>query len=396
MSALRQVLLVARRDFLQRARSKAFLVSMLVIVGLMAAVGPLLAFENRAPAPYDVGVVGVGPAGFDSSVQSAVRLVDRRAVIHRFASRAAGEEALTSGSADVLVVDGQELVWLEEPGPQLAAIVVSALGDADRRRVMDELGLSDEDVARLLAAPSLASTTLRNPDPNAEPKKIAAYAGNLVLYISILMFGQFVLMGVMEEKSSRVIELVLSRARPRHLLAGKVIGIGALGLIQLIVLAAAALVTLSLADVADVDLTALGIRTLVAVFAWFLLGYGFFSVLYAALGATISRQEDLQGVAMIPVLFLAPGYLISFMALEAPDALLPQVASLVPPLSPLVMPIRSIAGDVPAGEVALAVALVLLATYGLIRLAGRIYQGSILRIGAKVRLREAWRAASGR
>jgi ABC-2 type transport system permease protein len=235
---------------------------------------------------------------------------------------------------------------------------------------------------------------LREPDPDAEPKRIAAYAGNLVLYISILMFGQFVLMGVMEEKSSRVVEVVLSRARPRHLLAGKVIGIGALGLIQLVVLAAAALITLSIADIADVDVAALGIRTAAVVVFWFLLGYAFFSVLYAALGATISRQEDLQGVAMIPVLFLLPGYFISFIALEEPDALVPQVASLVPPLSPLVMPIRSITGDVPTPEVVLSVVLILAATYGLIRLGGRIYKGSILRIGAKVRLREAWRAAS--
>jgi ABC-2 type transport system permease protein len=394
LSSARQVFLIARRDFLQRARSKAFLVSMLIIVGLVAAVGPLLALENRAPDPYDIGVVGTEASVLDSSLHSAVRLFDRRAIVHRYGSRATGELALDAGDVDVLLVEGREVVWLEEPARQLAAIVASAVGDTERRRVMDELGLSDDDVARLLTPSPLDSTTLREPDPEAEPRKVAAYAGNVVLYVSILMFGQFVLMGVTEEKSSRVVELVLSRAQPRHLLAGKVAGIGALGLIQLIVLSAALLVTLSVADVADVDLTGLGLEAVTVVFGWFLLGYAFFSVFYAALGATISRQEDLQGVAMIPVLFLLPGYFISFIALEEPDAAVSVVSSLVPPLSPLVMPIRSITGDVPTGEVALSVALILLATYGLIRLGGRIYKGSILRIGAKVRLREAWRAAS--
>jgi len=393
MSAVRQVFFIARRDFLQRARSKAFLVSMLIIVLLVAALGPLLALDDETPGPYDVGVVGVEPAGLEASLQSAVRLFDRRAVLHRYGSRAAGEAALQSGDADVLLVDGREVVWLEEPAPQLAAIVTGAVGETERRRVMDELGLSEDDVARLMAPSPLDSTTLREPDPEAEPRRVAAYAGNLVLYISILMFGQFVLMGVMEEKSSRVIELVLSRAQPRHLLAGKVIGVGALGLVQLVVFSVAVLIMLSLSDIADVDLTGLGLRTVATVFGWFLVGYGFFSVLYAALGATISRQEDTQGVAMIPVLFLLPGYFISFVALEDPDAAVAVVGSLVPPLSPLVMPIRSITGGVPVGEVALSVALLLVATYGLIRLGGRIYRGSILRIGARVRLREAWQAS---
>ncbi len=393
---IRQVFLIARRDFLQRARSKAFLASMLVIVGLVLVMGPLLSLQNRAPSPYDIGVVGAEPDGLDASLHSAVRLFDRRAVVHRYQSLAAAEEALDGGSVDVLLVDDQEVVWREEADPQLEAVVAAAFGDIDRRRVMAELGLTEEEASRLLSpAQQRDSSTLQEPDPDADAKKIAAYAGNVVLYISILMFGQFVLMGVMEEKSSRVVEVVLSRAQPRHLLAGKVLGIGALGLIQLVVLIVAALVTLSMADIADVDVAALGFRTAGIVLLWFFLGFAFFSVLYAGLGATISRQEDLQGVAMIPVLFLLPGYFISFIALDDPEALIARIASIVPPLSPLVMPIRTIAGSVPPEQVALAVALILLATYGIIRFAGRVYRGSILRIGAKVRLREAWRASRG-
>jgi ABC-2 type transport system permease protein len=97
---------------------------------------------------------------------------------------------------------------------------------------------------------------------------------------------------------------------------------------------------------------------------------------------------------MIPVLFLLPGYFISFLALEEPNAVLPRIASLIPPTSPMVMPVRAVAGAVPMWEVALSVAITLVATYGLVRLGGRLYRGSILRIGAKVRLREAWRAAT--
>jgi ABC-2 type transport system permease protein len=388
------VLLIARRDFLQRARSKAFLFSMLVIVGLVAAVGPLLALETRDPPPYDVGLVGSVPPGIEESLRATADLFDRKLTTRPFDTVEAGEAALASGAADVLLVDGLEMVWHEEAATQLAAIVNGSLQTLDRRRVIAELGLTADEAARLLAPAAAASRTIQEPDPDREPKRIAAYSGNVVLYISILMFGQFVMMGVMEEKASRVVEVVLSRAPPQRVLAGKVIGIGALGLIQLIVLVAAALVTLSMANVADVDLTAIGIEVAIAIVFWYLLGYTFFSVLYAGLGATVSRQEDLQSVAMIPVLFLLPGYFISFIALEDPDALIARIASLVPPTSPMVMPVRAIAGDVPIWEVALSVLITLIATYGLIRLGGRLYRGSILRIGAKVRLREAWRAAT--
>lgn len=394
MSAARQVFLIARRDFLQRARSKAFLASMLVIVGLVAAIGPLLALETRDPPPYDVGIVGSLPAGVEESLRVAAARFDRRVATRAYDTLAAGEAALTSGATDVLVVNGTELVWHEEPAAQLAAIVGGSLQTLDRQRVIDELGLTPEEEARLLAPVSLPSRTLQDPNPDAEPRRIAAYSGNVVLYISILMFGQFVMLGVMEEKASRVVEVVLSRAPPRRVIAGKVIGIGALGLLQLVVLVTAALVTLSMADVADVDLTAIGFEVALAVIFWYLLGFTFFSVLYAGLGATVSRQEDLQAVAMIPVLFLLPGYFISFIALEEPDAIIARIASLVPPTSPMVMPVRAIAGAVPLWEVVLSVLILLTATYGLVRLGGRLYRGSILRIGAKVRLREAWRAAT--
>jgi ABC-2 type transport system permease protein len=390
------VFLIARRDFVQRGRSSAFVVSMLITVGMVGLLGAFLASENTDPAPYEIGVVGAVPDGFDASLQSAVQVFDRRAMVHRYDSRAAGDEALDRGAADVLLVDGQEVVWLEEPAPELGAIVAGAVGESARRRLIAELGLSEQDVAQLLAPPPLDSTTLREPDPDSGAKEFAGYAGNLVLFFFIVMFGQFILMGVMEEKASRVVEVVLSRAQPRQLLTGKVLGIGALALIQLTVLGAVVLVTVNLTDVADVDVAALGLRVLVTVFLWFLLGWAFFSSVFAALGATVSRQEDLQGVAMIPSLLLLPGYFISFEALRDPDTVLARVASLLPPLSPMVMPVRSIVGAVPMGEVALSVALLLLATYALIRLGGRIYQGSILRIGAKVKLREAWRAAAGR
>ena len=393
MNTLRHILLVAWRDFLQRARSRAFLVSMLVIVGLVAAVGPLMAIEMRAPDPYEVGAVGSQPAGLSEALAATAGAFDREVDLTAYETLTEGEDAVEAGDAAVLIVDGRELVWDEEPSLQLASIVTSAVQGIDRQQIIVELGLTPDEATALLSPPPPEVRTLNEPDPEAGPKQVAAYAGSFILYISILMFGQFVMMGVMEEKSSRVVEVVLSRVRPHELLAGKVLGIGVLGLAQLLIMGVAALFTVSLFDIADVDLGAISLRILLWIIFWYLLGYSFFSVTYAALGATVSRQEDAQSVAMLPVMLLLPGYFISITALENPDSTIATIGSIVPPLSPLVMPIRASLTDVPLWEMLLSIVLVLAATYLLIRLAGRIYKGSILKIGAKVKLREAWKAA---
>jgi ABC-2 type transport system permease protein len=196
-----------------------------------------------------------------------------------------------------------------------------------------------------------------------------------------------------EEKASRVVEVVLSRVPAHRLLAGKVLGIGALGVIQVAVLAGAIYLAARRLLPAEA-LPALGWDLVLPVIAWFLIGFTFYAVIYAALGATVTRQEDLQGVGMIPVLLILPGYLIALMATGSPDALLVEVASFVPVTSPFVMPVRAAVAGIPAWEVAVSVAILLVTTWLTIRWAGRVYSGAILSIGQRVRLRDAWRGRS--
>src|SRR5665811_1162520 len=223
MSAIRQVFLIAWRDFLQRARRKAFMVSMLVVVAMVALVGPLIASENRAPKPYRIGVVGTSLSGLEQALDPSATAFDRAVTVGEYGSINEGETALADGDADVLLVDGARLVWNEKPNLQLAAIITSAVRSISRSRTIADLGLTAQEAARLLSQQPLDSTSLIAPAPTDTPKRIAGYAGSLLLYISILMFGQFVMLGVMEEKQSRVVEVVLSRTRPSRLLAGKVI-----------------------------------------------------------------------------------------------------------------------------------------------------------------------------
>jgi len=384
---------IARRDLVQRAKSKAFLATSLLVVGMILVLGPLIANELDDPPPYRVGVVGAADEEFGAYLDVAAASFERDAVIERFDDLAAAEQDLEFGDLNVIVVDGTEIIWLEEESSQLNSVVLFALQSIERRDIAEELGLTSDEALALLAPPAPEFRTLREPDPEAEPRRIGALIGSILLYTSILMFGQFVMMGVVEEKSSRVVEVLLSRVRPTQILVGKVIGIGLLGLAQLALLGAVVWFTLTQFSIADISLADIGRDVIVQVVFWYLVGYTFFAVIYAALGATISRQEDMQSVALIPVALLIPGYFIALLSLEDPNTTLSRVASMVPPTSPLVMPMRLAVGGVAAWEVAVALTLLAAASYGLIRLGGRVYTGAVLKLGPKVKLRDAWRAA---
>jgi len=392
MSGLRQIWYIAVRELKQRARSRAFLITMVLVVGLVLLTGQLLAHEMRDPAPSVVGIAGEAPDGIDTALGAAATAFDMDVEVRHYPDAATAERAVKDGEAEVALVDGSSLVWKKDPDVTLAAVVNGALNEIARRDEAAALGLTPEQVSALVSPTPLTNQRLEEEDPAEGPRRIGAYIGSLLLYMAILMFGQFVMMGVTEEKSSRVVEVVLSRVRPYQVLAGKVIGIGLLGLAQVVILGGAILLSLTTFEIADVSLPSLGGSILLSVVAWFLLGYAFYSVIYAALGATVSRQEDIQSVAMIPVLLLIPGFFISLVALDNPGTTLVRITSLLPPTSPMVMPTRMAVTSVPLWEVAVSVGLLLAATYGLIRLGGRIYAGAILRLGAKVRLRDAWKA----
>jgi ABC-2 type transport system permease protein len=395
VSRSRQIFELSKRDFLQRAKSRAFLFSMLLIIGLVLVVGPLLALALREPGPSTVGLVGQFAAGTEAAIEAQADLYDLPVKIAHYSTRAAGEAAIDDGDADVLATDDEELVWKDESSPRLAAIVVGGIADARRLSVADELGLSADQVASLLNPTSFTNRVLEQANDDEEAaRRIGAFVGLMLLYMSMLMFGQFVMMGVMEEKQTRVVEVVLSRVKPTQVLIGKVLGIGLLGLIQMVLLGSAIVVTVSVADLTDIDITGIGLEVFAWLIVWYLLGYTFYSFMYGALGATISRQEDMQGVAMIPVLLILPGFFIAQLAMEDPASTLSRVASIVPVWSPMVMGVRSVVSDVPVWELATSILLLVLAAYGLIRLGGRIYRGAILQTATKTKLRAAWRAAA--
>ncbi len=395
MSPARQIFELARRDFLQRAKSKAFLMSMALTVGIVFIIIPLSQLIDNDSDPTKVALVGELPTGSVAAIEQQADLLDIDIQLETYPDLAAAEQAIVDGVIDAALNGTNEIIFREESSLRLSAAITGGVATAQRQVVAGELGLTQAEVGELLFPVSFDERTIEPAETDEDQaREAAAIVGLMILYISILMFGQFVMMGVMEEKQTRVVEVVLSRVKPTQVLIGKVIGIGLLGLLQILVLGGAILITLSLVDVADIDLTGLGVETLGLLIVWYLLGYTFYSFMYGALGATISRQEDMQGVAMLPVLLILPGFFFGQMAVLEPDSWITEVSSFIPLWSPMVMAVRSTTGDVPLSHVLISVALIVATTALLIKLGGRIYRGAILQSGSKTKLRKAWRSAA--
>ena len=197
--------------------------------------------------------------------------------------------------------------------------------------------------------------------------------------------------GVVEEKASRVVEVVLSTIRPAHLLAGKVIGIGLLGLANLLLTLGIGLAVAQATGALEVDSSIVGAAALAL--AWFIVGYAFYACAFA--GALVPRQEELQSSMTPLTLTILVAFFVAFAVLEDPDGTLAHVTAFIPMTAPITMPPRIVTGDAPAWEVAASLVVTIGATMLLIPLAARIYSGGILRTGSSLKLREAWRAARG-
>jgi ABC-2 type transport system permease protein len=246
-------------------------------------------------------------------------------------------------------------------------------------------GLTQAQALGVLAPRALPVQALEPRPRNYDRNRALISISLSVLMLALLFFGQAVAQGITEEKSSRVVELLLTTVSPRRLLAGKILGIGLLGLALLFITCGTALAAGSLAGGAGLPSAAP--EAVALILLWFVLAYAFYSVAFAAVGALVSRQEDLS-TAVLPVIAVLTGafYLALIVVLTNPNGTLARVAAFVPPFSPMVVPARMVLGDMTAFELALSVMLEVIAIGGLVLLAARTYERAILRIGAPVKL----------
>ncbi|PTR28662.1 ABC-2 type transport system permease protein [Rhodococcus sp. OK519] len=391
LSPARAIALVARREFLTQVQKKSFVVSNVIV--LIAIIGGIVAASIFSGSDDDsrskVGLVG------DQSLSAALTSTGDAAgnpvEVIEVGDEKAARSQVENGDLDVAVVPGT--------GGSVTAITESEI-DAPLRVVLDgavavqaqtaALAAQGVDAAQLAESTKSAVVTvdaIDPPDPERGQRIALSTAVVILLYMQILAFGMYVAMGVVEEKSSRVVELLLSTLRPLQLLWGKVIGIGAVGLAQLTVYGVVGVGAGVATGVLTLGGTAWG--TLVGTLGWFVLGFAFFAVLYAATGSMVSRQEDVNSTAMPLTILIMAMFFAAFSAVQNPEGTLSNVLSWIPPFSAILMPLRIAAGVASGAQIAATVVLMLVVTIAMSAVAARIYQRSILRMGKTVSWREA-------
>jgi ABC-2 type transport system permease protein len=391
MTTMNQGWLVARREMRERARSRGFRISTLLMLLVVIAMVVLPGLLDTSDTTQDVGVTGARSQSLAQMLSSPGATGDTTIHLHRYDSLAAAEQALRDEKVDVLVlvVDARRLEWRGRADARLQALVTGAIQVAAVQQRAAAAGVDPATVARLLSPVPVESVQIGKAPGRSADDGTAAALMTVVLLAAIIIYGNLVLTGVVEEKSSGVVEVLLSRMPAKALLGGKVVGIGLLGFGQLAVTAVVALVASLAVD--SVDLPAVTGSVLTWVLVWFVLGYALYAMIYGALGSLASRTEDAQAVAGPVGYVLVAGYWASFLAIsEDPDGPWARLLSLFPATAPLAMPGRIALGAAAWWEPPVAAVLTLAAVAGLISFAGRVYQNAVLHTGATLHLREAW------
>jgi ABC-2 type transport system permease protein len=379
------IVLVARREVRMRMRSRVFVggtivMAVLVVVGIVAA----SLFAGRT-TPLRVGFSG-GSQALERSFTASAAALGAKVTVSDIADVTAGRAQVTAGTLDVLVI-GTSTGPTAVAKDAIPSNVESALSLAAEAARLSDAGLSPAAVASAMAL--VPVQLLQPPNPKDNENLFASLALGILLWIALGQYGNMVAQGVVEEKATRIMEILLATIQPSRLLAGKVIGIGLVGLLQLTIVGAAALVTVHVTNVAAIP--ALGVASILGDIFWFLLGFLFYATAYAAVASLVSRQEEVQSaVAPIGILQIA-AYLLVYAALPNPTGPLATVCSLLPPFAPILMAVRMADIDVPFWQVGLAIALTVASIVGLTWLAGRIYANAAMRLGTRVRFMDAFR-----
>ncbi|MGH3939668.1 MAG: ABC transporter permease [Pseudonocardiaceae bacterium] len=389
-ASARVVWLITRREFLNRVRTRSFLVSTLV---LLLVLGGYLAYITFVSAQDDQASVGLAPS---ESALSAPLLASATALGQQLeileVDGASGERMVRDGTLDAVLLGGPgsyRLVGMQTVDDTLRGIVQGALTQQVIADALRQAGVDPAEVA-VRAQVNVETLETRSEDFGARLAIGLISAG--LLYLALLIYGSTVAQGVLEEKTSRVVELLLSTVKPWQLMIGKVAGVGAAGLLQFAVIAAVGLFSARITGAIE-----LPSATPVAVLAGlvsFLLGFFVYAILFAAAGSLVSRTEELQAVTTPITLLVVVPFIAAFQVADNPTGPLVTGMSVVPFFAPILIPILISLGVAAGWQIALAAGLTVGTIAVLALVGGRIYRNSVLRTGGRVRLREALRTPS--
>jgi ABC-2 type transport system permease protein len=395
VAPLTAIRLVARRELNTRLRTRSFVVGTVVIIAVIAGYVLLQASVFGDADRSEVGLSGQASnlAAPLKAAGNALELDVQTSVVRDAAQARAKLEAdeldaVVSGNPAELTV----LVRFELD-PKLRAALTGISQQQVLTAEMAKAGVPDP--AAVLAEANKTAVQVQTIDaagPEQEQRLGIGLIMVFLLFMAISSYGALVAQGVVEEKSSRVVEILLATVRPWQLLLGKVIGLGVVGLVQMLIIAGAGLLMATTTGV--ITLSGVAASTLAWGVLWYVLGFFLYATIFAAAGSLVSRQEDAQSVLTPVTMVLTIGFVVGLnLMIQNPDSAASATLALVPLLSPILMPGRIAAGDVGGLEIALAIVLTIATVALFTWLGGRIYANAVLRTGSRMKLTDALRGS---
>lgn len=378
--------IIAEREISTKLRDKTFLAGTAITVVFLVGFFVIGAFVGDDEGKYDVAVTDPVDAGIVQAAEKLLRATgpeEAALTVEETADRDAAEALVSDGEVDAALLstnDGYVLVGDEEVPTDLSAALSAAVS---RQVVTDNAAAYDVDLAELYAGTEVTERLL---DPNAEESDArsgVAFAFALAFFMTALGFGMTISQSVVQEKESRVVEILAAAVPIRTMLWGKIVGNTLLALGQVVLLATVGLVGLAVTDRGDL-LAGIGPAVLWYVF-FFVLGFFTLASLWSVAGSLASRQEDLQATTMPGQFLLIVPYFIAVLAGDEVRT----VFSMLPVVSTMIMPGRMAEGPVPWWQIAVAITVTVAAAVVFVRIGSRLYERTLLRTSGRIGYLEA-------
>lgn len=408
MRDLRDMFVIARREFLERVRSKWFaVITVLGPIGMVAMVlvPALIAGQGADGAKVEIvdrsGVIG--KPLFDKLAQArwkpAVVPAETPDRIEMDRIRDHKINGFVTIPADALG-GGQILYRGDNASSQVVQVtlhqLVSQVVQAERGKLA---GIPQDKLDAVLARPNFDAQHTNGETEGASGMAsfLIAYMLAFILYMVITLYGVGVMRSVVQEKTSRVMELMVATVKPRSLMAGKILGVGGAGLVQITVWLAMGAITLAYREQilgafgvtgAGPALPSIAFGEVAIVLVYFILGFFFYASIYAAVGAMVSSEQDTQQVQMPVTMLLVIGVLCLQMISNDPRGSASAIMTMVPFWSSMLMPMRYVLGGATLGEVAISIAILVVSTVLIARAAAKIYRVGVLMYGKRPGVRE--------
>ena len=427
-----KVLAVIRREFVERVRTRAFVLSTLLFPVLMIGMTFLPALlERRQTEPKRLAIVDGATGEVGARVADALASAKREGTgTNRYSvTRVAAPENRVPEVRDSLVKltgttsrDGFDGVLVLDDASvasgrlEYLGVNVTSPSEMQKLETTMQVALRTERLKRAGIDPYLAMPALREVDlqtrkvtdgrlsgESGATSFIIAYLMGFVLYLALVLYGNQVMTSVVDEKSNRIAEVLVSSLSPFQLMLGKVVGVGSVGLAQLGIWGVTAtLVTtyraplarlfgLSADAAAAVKMPEFRPDVLVVFLVFFVLGFLLYAAAYAAVAALCNSPQEAQQANSPITMLLVAGFISMFSLLGDPSGSVARVLSFVPFFSPLVVPVRYSLAPLSAGELLLSAGILVATMLLVVWVAGKIYRVGILMYGKRPRMREVWK-----